>query len=310
MKKIVIVLALGIIGALGIYRWYLAPAASQQIAVVMTMNHPALDSVREAFISRIKADLPDIEVVDFNAQGNMQQANLIAAEIANSKRVMGVLAIGTLAAQTLAKAELNKPIVIAAVSDASVITSKNQAANVCGMTDSIDAQYQIKAILELLPELKSISLLYSPHEANSAAMVKKLAPQAEAKGIKVMLVGVQEAQQIMSSSMLACQKSDAVLIPLDNQLVAAMPAVIKATKNSPCPIITSNESPLHQGATIAFGVNYRQSGEEAGTIMIKILVEKRAPREIGFINPAQVELYLNQAVIKEKGIKLTIQGEV
>ncbi len=46
-------------------------------------------------------------------------------------------------------------------------------------------------------------------------------------------MGVYEPQQIASAAQSACKKSDAILIPLDNQLVAAMPSVIKATKTSP-----------------------------------------------------------------------------
>lgn len=309
MKKLSIVLGLVVIAALAIYRWSMETKTSRAIALFSTMNHPALDSVRQAFADHIKSTMPDIELIDFNAQGNAQQANLIASQIANDRRIIGALAIGTLAAQSLAKAESEKPIVIAAVSDPSVISSR-KAANLCGMTDAIDALYQISSLLDLLPHIKSLSLLYSPHEANSDSMVKKLAIEAKAKGLRVELIGVLESQQIMSSSMMACKQSDAVLIPLDNQLVAAMPTVIKATKNSPCPIITSNESPLHQGATMAFGVNYRESGEEAARIMTKILGENISPSTIGFINPPQVDIYVNERVIKEKGVHLNSETRV
>jgi len=283
---------------------YLLPRNNNKdtIAIFTTIHHPALDDVRDGFIKEIKINYPEVKLVDYNAEGNVQQANIIASQIANNKNIMGVLSIGTLAAQSMAKKELIKPIVIAAVSDVKLIQS--QGNNVCGMTDTIDANYQMDTIIDILPNIKSISLLYSPHEANSISMVENLKKAALQKNITINLVGAFDAQQISSASLLACKKSDAVLIPLDNQLVAAMPVVIKSTKSLSCPIITSNESPIHQGASMAFGVNYKKSGADAALIMSKIIDTSKTYQEIGFIEPDIINLYINKKVIDQKNITL------
>lgn len=277
------------------------PEHKQSIAIITTLSHPALDSARRGFIDAIKEQ--GLAIKDYNAEGNVQQAHLIAEQVAHDPNVVGIFAIGTLAAQSIARVEKTKPIVIAAVFDTTTI-AQTLPENLCGLTDALDATYQINTIIKLLPAIKRISLLYSPHEANSASMVSHLNQAAKKAGLGVELVGVHESQAIMSASALACQKGDAVVIPLDNQLVASMPAVIKATKSMPCAIITSNESPIHQGASVAFGVDYQQSGHDAGILMDEIVRAVRTPKAIGIIDPKTVSLYVNQRVIKEKGLIL------
>lgn len=301
-KNLIILIISLILSALVYY--YFLPVNNNKniIAIFTTINHPALDDVRDGFIKQIKINYPEVKFIDYNAEGNAQQANIIASQISNNKNVIGILAIGTLAAQSMAKKELVKPIIIAAVSDVNLIQSKGN--NVCGMTDTIDAKYQIDTIIDILPNTKSISLLYSPNEANSISMVENLKKVALQKNIAINLVGAFDTQQISSASLLACKKSDAVLIPLDNQLVASMPVIIKSTKSLSCPIIASNESPIHEGASIAFGVNYKKSGSDAALIMSKIIDISKSPQEIGFIEPDIIDLYVNKKVINQKNIDI------
>lgn len=308
MKKPLIWILAIAIALVGIGAYVKSNAVQKKtIAIVTTLSHPALDQVRLGFIEAVNGLVDEhIELAEYNAEGNVQQANLIAQKIASDKSIIGILAIGTLAAQTLAKAEKTRPIVITAVSDPKVLPQENS--NICGLSDAISSEYQIDTLLKMLPNLKSVALLYSPNEANSAAMVENLAKSIEKRAIKANLVGIHEPQHIMPGSINACKNNDAVLIPLDNQLVASMPAVIKATRDLPCPIITSNESPIHQGATIAFGVDYRKSGYDAGEIIGHILKGATDPKKVGFVDPQSLGLYVNDHVMLEKNLTIALES--
>lgn len=291
MKKVIVVmLALGLLASL------LLVDRSPKIAIVMTLSHPALESVREGFIK----GFGEKKYIDFNAQGSLEQANLIAQKIAQDKSIIGIIAIGTMAAQTVAKAEKLRPIVVAAVSDPKLLP---QNENICGLTDAISPHHQIQTIKRLLPYVKHVALLYSPSEPSSSSMVKGLAASLNEQGLKNTLVGVYEQQQIFLAALKACHSADAVLIPLDNQLVASMPTVIKATKSLPCPVIASNESPIKQGAAIAFGIDYYQSGLKASQLLNDLLEGQNA-KEIGFLLPKDIALHFNDQVLKEKGIAI------
>jgi putative ABC transport system substrate-binding protein len=160
------------------------------IAIFTTLSHPALNSVREGFMEQMaKNEGAKVTFKDFNAEANMQQANMLARQITETDNLLGIVAIGTLAAQTMAKVDKKTPIIIAAVSDLKAVTTQSSS-NLCGLSDSIDADFQINTLMELLPHLKSISFLYSPHEDNSSAMVRKLQASAEKRGLSVNLVGV------------------------------------------------------------------------------------------------------------------------
>lgn len=309
MKKslIVAVLALGcVLCAIILIKSNKTDQAKPTVAIFTTLSHPALDSVHDGFIKEMSAtNGPHINFLEYNAEGNVQQANTIAQRIANDSNVIGILAIGTLAAQSIARAEKHKPIVIAAVSDPQAVMEIGKNEHICGLSDNIDADYQLTVIKTILPNIKSISLLYSPQETNSVFMIKNIAKQAEINNIKTHLIGVYESQQIATAAINACQKADVVLVPLDNLLVASIKTIIKATSSLPCAIITSNESPIHDGAAVAFGVDYEKSGHNAAMIMNKIITENINPTDIGFINPESVDVYLNDNTIKEKNITIT-----
>ncbi len=94
----------GLVLAAGTYYWWLSKEkpAKQIVAIVTTLSHPALEEVRKGFIADKTSD---IEFLDFNAEGSMQSANLIARQIAQNSHIVGILAIGTLAAQSIGKVE-------------------------------------------------------------------------------------------------------------------------------------------------------------------------------------------------------------
>lgn len=309
MKQIIVIgaLVIGIVGVTVVSKIVSRESSSKKaIAIITTLSHQALDDARRGFVDRMRTLYgDDLVIMDYNAEGNVQQATIIADQVAKNAHVMGIFAIGTLAAQTSAKAEHTKPIVVAAVSDPSMIGEAHALKNVCGVTDAIDPEYQIATIKKLLPRVTSLALLYSPAEANSSSMVQKLADNARVFGLVPLLVGVHETNQIPAASLHACQKSDAVLIPLDNQLVAAMPMIIKATNHLLCPVIASNESPIHHGATIAFGVDYYKSGQDAAHIMHDVLNEQKPPTAIGFKTPHDVDLFENVAATKAKNLVLS-----
>jgi putative ABC transport system substrate-binding protein len=298
MKKILLGLFIGMAMLCSILMLRAKPS-TKTIAMVTTLSHPALDSVQAGFVKALGEKMgDDIALLSYNAEGNVQQANLIAQKIASDKGVIGILTIGSLATMAVAKAEKKRPIIFTAVSDPKVLGDIGD--NVCGLSDAIAPAFQVDAIKKLMPGIKRAALLYTPSEANSASMVAGLADALSLQGLASTLVGIHEPQQIMTASAAACSNADAVIIPLDNQLVASMPTVIKATRALPCLIIASNESPIHQGATIAFGIDYPQSGSDAATIMAEIVGEKTEPRRVGIINPRRLDLFINDRVVKEK----------
>ena len=306
MKKILLLTIVTGFLAFGL-RWSLKEdkAAQPLVALVTTLSHPACEQIREGFLAHNQPST--LKFLDFNAEGSLQSAHLIAQQIAQNPHIIAILTIGTLAAQSIAQVEKKRPIIMAALSDPhALFPDLSDYKNICGLSDDIDAGFQLEVIASMLPTVKSISLLYSPHEINSSLAIKKLVHEAELKKLSVNLVGVYEPQQIAHAALRACKKSDAIVIPLDNQLVAAMPSVIKATKNQACPLITSNESPIHQGASIAFGVDYKNIGYKAREIMHDIIANNKTPQEIGFSKAEKPEIYVNNQALKEKNIKINL----
>lgn len=100
-----------------------------------------------------------------------------------------LVGIATPSAQALVSATRTIPVVFTAVTDpvgAKLVKSMKQPGkNVTGLSDLSPVAQHVELIQEILPQVKSIGVVFNPGEANAVTLVNLLKESAEAKGIKV-----------------------------------------------------------------------------------------------------------------------------
>ncbi|MBX9744254.1 MAG: ABC transporter substrate-binding protein [Chlamydiales bacterium] len=182
-----------IFALIGLIGWFTLkkPSNSEDvitIGILQTASHPALDQARDGFMAEMRRlSTKKIDFVVQNAEGNLTQAQSIAENFHSRKKISAIFAIGTPAVQAAARAEKEKPIFIAAVSDPLSLGIIHPNTNICGTTDQVNTDAQADLILKLVPKVQTVALIYNPSENNSQIMIKKFRNPLKGKGLNITL---------------------------------------------------------------------------------------------------------------------------
>ena len=141
-----------------------------KIGVIQLTEHVALDQANKGFCDRLEELGIEAEIDQKNAQGEQSTCATIASKFVNDNKDM-VLAIATPAAQAIAGATTDIPIVVTAVTDPAdsglVDSNEKPGTNVTGTSDLTPVKQQMELLVKLLPEAKTVGILYCSAEDNS-----------------------------------------------------------------------------------------------------------------------------------------------
>jgi putative ABC transport system substrate-binding protein len=137
------------------------------------------------------------------AQGNVATANSIAKELVG-KEVNLIYAIATPTSQAVVNATKKIPIVISSVTDpvgAGLVRSlEKPGANVTGTTDRSPVDRQLDLIVQILPKLKRLGIIYNSGEDNSIASLRQLRAEAVKRGIEVVEATVSNSSEVFPAA--------------------------------------------------------------------------------------------------------------
>jgi putative ABC transport system substrate-binding protein len=305
MKNNKIILAVAALLAITLTYWLTAqPKNNLQItiAVFKTANHPALDEAQVFFQKKMVELLGEnISFKVQNAQGLLSQANMIAAAMAQNSNFDLIYTIGTLATQAMAKNSSDLPIVFAAVTDPEKL---QLGENICGATDGVDYNYLTKILTSSKLKNNRLGIIYSLDEPNSTSMVGAIEESASKDKFLVHKLGIQNISEISLAVNLLCKKSDLLVIPLDNRLVSSASLVTRSANKINCPVLTLNESPIHMGATLSLGVDYKNAGVNAAIMASKIINGVSTPLKLGYKKPREINIFGNKKLVNKFNLSI------
>jgi len=279
------------------------------IGILQTASHPALDQARDGFMAEMRhLSTKKIDFVVQNAEGSLTQAQSIAENFHSHKKITAIFAIGTPALQATARAEKQKPIFFAAVSDPEALGIIHPHTNICGTTDQVNTDAQAELILKLIPQVQTVVLIYNPSENNSQLMVKKIQASLEKKGLKHHAVGVHSAGEMPQAVRAACAKGEAILIPNDNLIASNITLVAKEAALRHCPLFVSDIALVEKGAVAAQGAEYADMGKEAAVMAHQVLFIGFSPEAAGIVHPTHLKTVINKAALKSLQIELPAEA--
>lgn len=282
-----------------------ATSSSIKIGILQTASHPALDAAREGFVDKLKKKNSAITCVAYNAEGSIVNAHAIAERLHADDSITAIYAIATPALQAIAAVEKQKPIFIAAVTDPHALDIITKNTNICGTTDMVDIPGTIQAITTLLPHVATIALIYNPAETNSVAQVDIMEKELHKQSIKATRVSITTEMEIPHAIASALAKADALLTPTDNLIASAMPLVTHLANSAHKPLIACHNDAVKQGALMARGVDYYESGKETGTIALAILQGGKKPYNIPIRPTTSDTVVVNKQLSDELGITIS-----
>ena len=253
------------------------------IGILQTATHPALDATVKGFKESLQEQLgKEIQFIMYNAEGSVAQAHAIAQQLsAYQNKIDAFFAVATPAAQALKAQITQKPLIIAAVTDPKAVGLIEPNGNVCGVSDMIDVPSQIEFMLSLVPNAKTVGLLYTAGEPNSQVLVDLMQQELKTRNLTPVLSALQSETDAQAAMELACRKCDVILAPTDNTVASTIALLASIAQNYQKPFIVSDETLLRPGILAARGVNYYEGGKQAGQIAYQILTEQKTVAQIG-----------------------------
>ena len=283
----------------------------QEVGIIQYMEHVALDSAREGFITALKdngyVEGQNITFDIQNAQGDQTNLSTISDRFVSNK-VDLVLAIATPAAQSIAGKTSEIPILGTAITDyvAARLAQSNEAPglNVSGTTDMNPIKEQIELLVKLVPDAKTVGVLYTSSEDNSIVQANIARENIEAMGLNYVEVTVANSNDVQQATQSIVEKCDAIYIPTDNTFATAMPTVYGVTSKSKTPVICGEAGMVENGGLATLGINYYDLGYQTGLMAIKVLKGEAKPATMPIEKPDKYDFAINGTVAEEIGLKI------
>ncbi len=286
-----------------------------KIGVIQLMEHAALDAAYQGFVDGLAEagykDGQEIQIDFQNAQGEQANCQTIADKFVSDK-VDLVLAIATPAAQAMANATQDIPILVTAVTDPAdaklVASNEAPGGNVTGTSDMNPVEEQMKLLKEMVPEAKTVGMLYNSSEANSKLQVDMAKKVADTLGLACVDYTVSNANEIQQVVESAIGKVDAFYAPTDNVIANGMVTVAGVTEPAKIPVICGEENMVDNGGTATYGLSYYNLGKLTATQAVDIITGKSKPAEMPILYLTDCVLAINEESCQKMG--LTIPDEL
>ncbi|HFU3946081.1 TPA: tryptophan ABC transporter substrate-binding protein [Streptococcus suis] len=282
-----------------------------KIGVLQFVTHDSLDEIYKG----IKAGLEEggysttdnLDIDFMNAEADQSQVQTMSKKLVDNGNEL-LIGIATPAAQGLANATTELPIIMGAVTDpvgANLVTDlKNPGGNITGVSDQTPVADAVSLIKEITPDAKTIGVLYSSNEDNSKIQVEEFKAAAEEAGYTVLEYAVASSNELASTVEVATSKTDVLFTPVDNTVASAFSTVVSVANKTKTPIFTSVEDMVEGGGIASVTLSQYDLGVATGKMAAKILDGANpADTPVQIFNEGTV--VVNQKVAKELGITLS-----
>jgi putative ABC transport system substrate-binding protein len=281
------------------------------VGIVQYMDHIALDSAREGFIAALHengyVEGENLTIDLQNSQGDQSNLSTISDRFVSNK-VDLVLAIATPAAQSIAGKTTEIPILATAVTDFESAKLVDSAAvpgvNVSGTTDMNPIKEQIDLLVKLVPEAKTVGVLYTSSEDNSILQASLAKEAIENLGLSYVEATVTNSNDVQQATQSIIDQCDAIYIPTDNVFASAMPIVHGVTSESKTPVICGESGMVNNGGLATLGINYRDLGYQTGLMGVKILKGEAQPATMPIESATKFDFAINGTVAEEIGLEI------
>ncbi len=284
----------------------------KKVYISKIVDHPALNATTQGIIDGLKQkgyeEGKNLEIRIESAQADPRLAQQIASKYVNQNPDV-VVAVGTLTAQTFAKAAAagNVKLVFSSVTDPLksdlVKTLQSPGNNTTGVSNYVELTPQLTLFLKLQPNLKRLGFLYNRGEANSVILKEKLEELCPKFNITLVEQTITKTADVAQNATKLAQNVDAIFISNDSTALGSLSSVIKAANEAKIPLYVSDTDAVELGATAALGPNQRDIGLQTGFVIAKILDGNDiAEQQVQF--PDKTDLYLNKDAAMRAGITI------
>ena len=239
-------------------------------------QHPAQDAATQGFCDALEEALPgEVNIQVENASNDIATCGVICSGFAASQ-VDLILANATPCLQAASSATADIPILGTAVTEYGVALdlddfSGTVGGNISGTSDLAPLDQQAAMFPELLPEAKTVGILYCSAEANSVYQADVVQKELLKLGLDAKIYTFADSNEVSAVTATACGECDALYIPTDNTAATCAAAINNVAEPAGIPIINGEASPCKVCGVATLSIDYYQLGRTTGEMAASVL---------------------------------------
>lgn len=280
-------------------------------------EHGSLDNCRTGFLQGLAdegiVEGENLTVLYENAQADGGTASQIMNNFL-SKKVDLICAIATPIAQSAYSAakDTDVPVIYTAVTDPVLAELANEngtpVGEITGTSDKLPVESQLKMIRTMLPDAKTIGIMYSTSEINSVSAIEEYKEAAPEYGFEIVESGISSTADIPLAADALVEKVDCINNLTDNTVVSSLPVILDKAAKKNIPVFGSEIEQVKIGCLAAVGLDYVSLGEQTGKMAAQVLKGEKKASEMNFEVIEEAAFYGNNKVAENLGI--TIPAEL
>ena len=283
-----------------------------KIGICQQLEHDALDQATKGFEEACKEKFGEdkVEFDKQNAQGEQAMCSTIVNNFVSSD-VDLILANATLPLQTAAQATSEIPILGTSITDYASALGIDPAdwtgvtgVNISGTSDLAPIDKQEDMLLELVPDVKQVGILYCSAEVNSEYQAKLFAEELEKDGIAYKEYTAADSNEIQSVVTNAVGECDALYVPTDNTMANNTEIINNVCLPAKVPVIAGEQGICAGCGVATLSISYYDIGYKAGEMVYEILAEGADVSAMEIATAPEVTKMYNSAICEELGLTI------
>ena len=281
------------------------------IGIGQFAEHGSLDNCRTGFLQGLAdegiVEGKNLTILYENAQADGGTASQIMNNFLSKKADL-ICAIATPIAQSAYSAakDAGVPVIYTAVTDPVLAELANAdgtpVGEITGTSDKLPVESQLKMIRTMLPDAKTIGIMYSTSEINSVSAIEEYKKAAPEYGFEIVESGISSTADIPLAADALVEKVDCINNLTDNTVVSSLPVILDKAAKKNIPVFGSEIEQVKIGCLAAVGLDYVSLGEQTGKMAAKVLKGEKKASEMNFEVIEEAAFYGNEKVAENLGI--------
>lgn len=282
---------------------------TKTVGVLQLVEHGSLNAAYEGFKEGLAeagyTEGENLTIEYQNAQNSQDNLKSMSERLVNASPDL-LLGIATPAAVSLANETTDTPIVVTAVTDlvgAKLADSNEEPGrNITGTSDMVPIEQQINLLLSIVPDAKTIGIMYNAGEANSKIQADLAEEALKAAGVDVKVLTANTTNDVQQVTTSLAKDVDGIYVPTDNTFASAAAIVGEVAKETKTPIVAGSVEQVDDGVLATYGIDYKSLGIQTGKLAAKILDGDAEPATTPVETADNLELVVNEEMAAALGI--------
>lgn len=286
---------------------------SYTICISQYAQHGSLDNCREGFLEGLAqegiVEGENLTVQYQNAQADSGMCSQIASQfVADDPDLICAIATPSALSCYNAARDTDIPVIYTAVTDPETaeLVDENQmpVGNITGTSDKLPVDAQLDLIRSILPDAKTIGIMYTTSELNSVATIEEYKEKAPDYGFEIVDMGISTSADIPLAADNLLSKVDCLNNLTDNTVVQGLPTILAKAADQNIPVFGSEIEQVKIGCLAAAGIDYIELGKKTGQMAAQILKGEASASEMPYETFEDYSTYFNQAVADNLGLSV------